>query len=364
MLTRTLTSPNPEIGPTGAGSAGNGILVQQLLLSNILSSLSFGIQNCNSLNVSTSCPKQLKKIKAIIDLNCDIVFLSDLRLNKNPGVTDIEKSFLAGSSKKHKFYFNSTMNSRGTGILISSNIDYNVNYVFNDELENILAMNISMSGQSVNLISVYGPNLDNPIFFRDLNRFFNLYPDCPTIIGGDWNATYSTDPTPQNIDIFRMQGPPSIFRSEGIADLCTTYSLSDPFRILHPDMRDFTFRPKTRQVNRSRLDYFLISDTLIDCLSSCEINLALATELFDHKSVRLDLNKIEFVPNRSINLTTLTHPRLKETILAAAADCYLAHCAPEQLVDLEACRAQTGRYFSILRDINDLEFNIELNRNE
>ena len=103
MLTRTLTSPNPEIGPTGAGSAGNGILVQQLLLSNILSSLSFGIQNCNSLNVSTSCPKQLKKVKAIIDLNCDIVFLSDLRLNKNPGVTDIEKSFLAGSSKNTSF---------------------------------------------------------------------------------------------------------------------------------------------------------------------------------------------------------------------------------------------------------------------
>jgi len=47
--------------------------------------------------------------------------------------------------------------------------------------------------------------------------------------------------------------------------------------------------------------------------------------------------------------------------MAATADCYLAHCAREQLVDLDACRAQLGRYFSLLRDINDLDFNIEVN---
>jgi exonuclease III len=104
-------------------------------------------------------------------------------------------------------------------------------------------------------------------------------------MGGDWNATYSTDPSADNIDIFRMARPPSIYRSEGISDLCTTYNLSDPFRILYPDTRDYTFRPRTGRLNRSRLDFFLISNNLIDCLSTCDIKLALCTELFDHKSV-------------------------------------------------------------------------------
>jgi len=153
-----------------------------------------------------------------------------------------------------------------------------------------------------------------------------------------------------------MLKPPSIFRSEGIADLCTSYGLSDPFRILHPDTRDFTFNPGARRNYRSRLDFFLISDSLIDCLSTCSINLALSTELFDHKAVLLEFNKVAFKPNRSINLTTLNHPRLEETILASTIDCYLNHCTPNQRADLAEGAAEVGRLYAILREINDIEF--------
>ena len=235
ILNRAPLSPNQVLGHgvADAGSGATGMAApRQLLLSSILSTLSFGIQNCNSLNVSTSCPKQVKKIKAIMDLNCDIIFLSDLRLNNNPCINDIEKTFLLGSEKKYRLYTNSTKNFRGTGILISSTIDYSVNYTYKDTDENILGLNILLGEQSVNLVAVYGPNRDNPAFYRDLNRFLLLYPDSPSVLGGDWNATYSTDPSPDNIDIFRMAGPPSVFRSEGIADLCTSYGLSDPFWIL------------------------------------------------------------------------------------------------------------------------------------
>ena len=72
-------SPNADPGPAGAGPTGT--VPQYVLISNLLSCLSFSIQNCNSLNVSTSCPKQVKKIKAILDLDTDVIFLSDLRFN-------------------------------------------------------------------------------------------------------------------------------------------------------------------------------------------------------------------------------------------------------------------------------------------
>jgi hypothetical protein len=78
----------------------------------------------------------------------------------------------------------------------------------------------------------------------------------------------------------------------------------------------------------------------------------------------MNLNKVDFTPNRSINLTTLTHPRLKETILAATADCYLSHCSREQPVDLDACAAQLGRFYTILRDLNDIEFALALNNTQ
>ena len=358
MCPRTLASPNAATGPVPTGPAG--FIPPFVLLSNILSNISFSIQNCNSLNVSTSCPKQVKKIKAILDLDTDVIFLSDLRFNKNPNISDVEKTFLSGSSKRYKLIFNSTKSSRGVGILISSNVPYEINNTFKDEHENILGMNVKISGQNVNLVSIYGPNRDEPVFFRDVNRFLSLDPDCPCVLGGDWNATYSTEPSADNIDIFRMVRPPSIYRSEGISDLCTSFNLSDPFRILYPDTRDFTFRPRTGRLNRSRLDFFLISNNLIDCLSTCDIKLALCTELFDHKSVTLHLNKPDFKPNRSINLATLTHPRIRETIMAATVDCYITHADPTRHPGLGEGAAEIGHFYSLLRDINDLDFEIEL----
>ena len=124
-------------------------------------------------------------------------------------------------------------------------------------------------------------------FYVDLHRFLTLFPDCPSIIGGDWNATFSTDNSPDNIDIFRMAAPPSIIRSRAVAGLCETFNLTDPYRALHPDQREFTFRPHTRRGNRSRLDFFLISDNLLRYLSDCSINPALSTELFNHKAVKM-----------------------------------------------------------------------------
>ena len=161
--------------------------------------------------MSTACPKQVKKIKSIIDFESDIVFLSDLRLNCSPCVADLEKSFLLGNKKRYKFYYNSTKNSRGTGILISSNFDCVINYTFKDQSENILAINVSMGSQKINLISIYGTNRNDPVFFTDLCNFLLMYPDSPTILGGDWNATFCTTPGPDNIDIYRMANMPSLY---------------------------------------------------------------------------------------------------------------------------------------------------------
>ena len=45
------------------------------------SEVSFSSQNCNSLNVSTSVRNQAAKIVSILNMDTDIIFLSDTRLN-------------------------------------------------------------------------------------------------------------------------------------------------------------------------------------------------------------------------------------------------------------------------------------------
>ena len=158
---RCLKSPNSV--PSAARSA--------LSLATVLQNLSFSAQNCNSLNISTNCPKQSTKIKSIIDLDSDIIFLSDLRLNNKDTTRDIEKIFLSTGNRQYKFYHNSFRNSRGVGILISSNLNCEIISPFRDDVGNILGLYINMDSHLLLLVSIYGPNNNDNIFFRTLTVF-------------------------------------------------------------------------------------------------------------------------------------------------------------------------------------------------
>ncbi len=79
--------------------------IQSHLFPNII----FAAQNCNSLNISPDCNKQVIKLLAIISLCTDIIFLSDLRLNENIEKIDKVKSMARlNSNRSYDCYFNST----------------------------------------------------------------------------------------------------------------------------------------------------------------------------------------------------------------------------------------------------------------
>ena len=65
-----------------------------------------------------------------------------------------------------------------------------------------------------------------------------------------------------------MASPPSLIRSRALVDISNLYNLSDPFRALHPDRLDFSYRPRNGLPNRSRIDFFLISDSLLEHVST------------------------------------------------------------------------------------------------
>jgi exonuclease III len=104
--------------------------------------------------------------------------------------------------------------------------------------------------------AVYGPNENDLEFFTDLeNKLVSVNcTDFPTSIGGDWNATW--DPRPANIngDVINMINIPSRARSEKINEIANRSGLTDPYRILHPVKKEFTYIPNARMnLNRSRI---------------------------------------------------------------------------------------------------------------
>jgi exonuclease III len=254
--------------------------------------ITFASQNCNSLNISTNCPTQVSKVAAILSLQASIIFLSDVRLNSD--VLPPENLF----APTYDMYYNSTKNKRGVCILIKSNLNYSIAGQFRDINNNILALTISIDNVTFVVVSVYGPNTNDNTFFRDLKLVLDDNKSIPCIIGGDWNLTVCTDETEYNIDTLNMVSPPSLSRSRSLAEICETYSLSDPYRCLHPYMRDYTYIPRTGKKNRSRIDFFIISDSILHSVQKCNISMSLDCTLFDHKSIDLSLAK----PQKSLTL--------------------------------------------------------------
>jgi exonuclease III len=324
--------------------------------------ISFAAQNCNSLNISTCCEKQLKKIVAITCLNACIIFLSDIRLGNNKSVDDISTAFRFNDNCNYDFFYNSTRNRRGVGILIKKNLNYTVHHLYKDDNENIITMIISVDDSRIKIISVYGPNGNDPNFFRDLRGHLELEPDLPTVAGGDWNTTLSADDTRFNIDILNMAAPPSLFRSRHLINLCDEMELTDPFRALHPGARDFTYIPRTGNNNRSRLDFFLISNLLVPKVSNCSINANLTTKLFDHKAVMLNFDKKNNNnKNQSINMSTINHSRFNAVITATVVETYLQHADADP--DQGSLR-NIGRCLELIRHLNNIEMDCATNRSD
>jgi exonuclease III len=318
-----------------------------------ISHLSFSAQNCNSLNVSTNCPKQLKKVAAILALQTTFVFLSDIRLNL--GINSQCDLF----NPRYKMLHNSTSSKRGVAILISSQLHYNILYEFRDNNNNMLGVRISIGDCEVLLISIYGPNTNDLSFFQDLRKILNDNQNIPCICAGDWNLTFSTCGTDDNIDILNMNNPPSIYRSGQLAAICEDFSLTDPFRVLHYRSRDYTFVPRHGGRNRSRIDFFLISEGLIAICNKCTIAPSLDTILFDHKHIKLDFGVSLGRSRHFIKPNIFSHSRFKAVVSAAAVETYLQHAARDQPdVDIEEGLLDIGRLINKIKQANELEFEI------
>jgi exonuclease III len=313
------------------------------------------------------CNKQLSKLIAITALCSDIIFLSDLRMNDdNDAVDKISKILICNKNRNYFFHYNSISNCRGVGILIACDLPCKIIYTYKDTDDNILGLVLEYDRNIFSICSVYGPNDNNRKFFSSLSGYLEILGDVPSVIGGDWNATYSQSPSNCNPDTLNMASPPSLIRSGWIADICSSFGLLDLFRAFHPTRKDFTYFPHGARKNRSRIDFFLISESLLSSCRSCNISPWLSTSLFDHKSVNIDFSKEKIKPKLFINRTIISNPRTEDVVLAAYADTYLAHADPAQVLrdehvhhldpgqPLQLQKGIVGNLIRLIKQFNDL----------
>ena len=242
------------------------------------------------MNITDTGAKTEHKILSITKCKSDIIFLSDTRLN-----TDKQKSAVENVTKKldfigYDFYHNSRDSLRGTAILIKKKLNHSLIGEEHCVYGNFLLLKIKISDYSMVIGSIYGPNTNENIGILDnlQLKLNSLKENCNIILGGDWNCTWDTSDAINNIDVLNMAAIPSRRRSEKLKEICNLNKLTDPFRTLYPNKNEYSYIPAVRELtNRSRLDFFLISDTLINKVTECEIAPSLSSVVFDHKKIHL-----------------------------------------------------------------------------
>jgi hypothetical protein len=208
------------------------------------------------------------------------------------------------------------------------------------ETDNYLLLRAQINGFTEIIGSVYGPNENNPTFNDRLKNAVQNLGNYPCILGGDWNATYSCLPLASNIDVLNMQALPNINNSRKIKELCSDLSMSDPYRILFPKKLEYSFAPwgNTRP-NRSRLDYFIISNNVVPLVNACHIKPHVQSRLFDHKAVILDFTVKPSVSSRpNISNKILNDLDLDTIVEISAFECYALYLNENNLIKPAALR--------------------------
>ncbi len=195
--------------------------------------LSISSINCNSLNMSGVGSLNHKlKIYGITRLRADIIFLSDIRMNSIQNVScipQVKNSFRINPYAGYDFYYNSSMNKRGVGILLKKTNSFRIVEEWRDPAENVLLLKLILEGNHTPFIigSIYGPNRYEPAFFDFLRTTLSGTGNIPVILGGDWNCSPSAAPARENPDVLNMNMIPNKRHSDLLKNCVMIWSYSN-----------------------------------------------------------------------------------------------------------------------------------------
>lgn len=75
----------------------------------------------------------------------------------------------------YKCYFNSyksNTRTRGVSIFLDNNFEFKFHQERKDKAGNLIALDLTIEGNMVTLINIYGPNTDSPEFYEHVREIF------------------------------------------------------------------------------------------------------------------------------------------------------------------------------------------------
>jgi hypothetical protein len=194
------------------------------------------------------------------------------------------------------------------------------------------------------------------LFYDNLLAALQSVGNSSIVVGGDWNATWDPSPVQSNIDVINMNNIPSKRRSERINAIARNLSLTDPYRYLYPTRKEFTFVPNIAgNRNRSRLDFFLVSENIVHNCKKVVIPPNLASKTFDHKNVEITFQNARKKQGQKIKDTILRDPLLELTMKAYTFDCYNNHAVFSETYTPLSKSSISRKIGTILNEVKNIQ---------
>lgn len=243
--------------------------------------LTFCTWNVKGVNEPVKRGKVLSHLKS---LKADIMFLQETHL-KNAAHNKLRCRWI-----NQVYYSTFSAKTRGVAIVIKNDIPFRHTSTIADKNGRYVLVTGELHAIPIILLNIYGPNHDDPEFYR---KVFSLIPDIPNgnlIIGGDFNLVL--DPY---LDKFLSKKTTLCKGSSFNKTYMDNMNICDVWRTLNPSGREYSFHSSAHNVY-SRIYYFLLPlvrnvtyhNIIISdhCPVTCSFALGNFTKV--HRSWRLD----------------------------------------------------------------------------
>lgn len=152
--------------------------------------------------------------------------------------------------------------------------------VYRDDNGCYVLVNINISGQKYNLVSVYNAKGDTRLL-SNLTGILENRKDGVLVIGGDFNTALNPENDCNNFH--RNDKKPK----ENLQKFIKILKLKDTWRVQNPTKKKYTY------VVKSRIDYLFVPETDAVSINKCEIE---NSKISDHNPVSLTLSHKSKVP--------------------------------------------------------------------
>lgn len=204
-----------------------------------------------------------------------------IMLQETHSTEDVEKQWRTEWGGE-VYFSHGTSRARGVAILFKPSINnLEVHSCETDEEGRLVVLDVTINDIRTTVANVYGPNDDNPEFFRNIMGKIENMPNDNRILGGDFNLVLQ-------LDVDKQGGRYATHRQaqEVLLNWMADEDLIDVWRAQHRLRKQFTYHTTYPADISVRLDFFLVSFGLLANVHRTSITHGYLT---DHASIRMIL---------------------------------------------------------------------------